>query len=168
MIFNLNLFKEDKVMLRKSVWIGLLLLVVFLPSTLLARGMMHGKWWNDKSIVKELNLTDSEKKEIDEKYTESRRRMIELKYEIEKQRFELDILLGTQDADKQKILERFDSLEQARKNLSKARFEMLLEVRETIGAERFQELKGVHRDRGRKDAGRNLQDRPYSKERGRD
>jgi len=115
-----------------------------------------------------LNLTDSEKKEIDEKYTESRRKMIELKYEIEKQRFELDILLGTQDADKQKILERFDSLEQARKNLSKARFEMLLEVRETIGAERFQELKGVHRDRGRKDAGRNLQDRPYSKERGRD
>ena len=88
-------------MLRKSVWIGLLLLVVFLPSTLLARGMMHGKWWNDKSIVKELNLTDSEKKEIDEKYTESRRKMIELKYEIQKQRFELDILLGTQDADKQ-------------------------------------------------------------------
>ena len=168
MIFNLNLFKEDKAMLRKSAWIGLLLLVVFLPSTLLARGMMHGKWWNDKSIVQELDLKDSEKKEIDEKYTESRRKMIDLKYEVEKQRFELGLLLGTQDADKQRILERFDNLEQARNKLSKARFEMLLEVRETIGAERFQELKAVHRDRGRKNAKRYPQDRSYYREGGRD
>ncbi len=167
MIFNLNLFKEDKAMLRKSAWVGLLLLVVFLPSTLLARGMMHGKWWNDKSIAQELDLTDSEKKEIDEKYTESRRRMIDLKYEIEKQRFELDLLLRTKDADKQRILERFDSLEQIRNKMSKARFEMLLEVRETIGAERFQELKAVHRDRGRKDAKKYPRDWSYSRERGR-
>ena len=151
-------------MLRKSVWSGLLFIVIFLPSTLMAQERMHGKWWHDKSIVQELELTDSEKKAIDEKYAASRRNMIDLKYEIEKQRFELDLLLGTKDADKQEILERFNSLEQARNKLSKARFEMLMEVREIIGAERFQELKAVHRDRGGKGMKRNPQDRSYYRE----
>jgi hypothetical protein len=94
--------------------------------------------------------------------------MIELKSEIEKQRFELDLLLGTSDADKQAILARFASLEQARANLSKARFEMLLEIRETIGAERYQDLKLMYRDRGRDGAGRFPRDRASSWEKDRD
>lgn len=146
-------------MFRKSAWSGLLFLVVFLPATLMAQERMHGKWWHDKSIVQGLELTDSQQKELDGRYTEGRRRMIDLKYELEKQRFELDLLLGTDDAEKQQILERFDSLEQARNKLSRARFEMLLEVREIIGAERFQELKTVHRDRGRKEAKRYAKDK---------
>jgi Spy/CpxP family protein refolding chaperone len=155
-------------MLRKSVLSGLLFLVIFLPATLVAQERMHGKWWHDKSIVQKLDLTDSEKKEIDEKYAANRRKMIDLKYEIEKQRFELDLLLGTKDADKQQILEHFDSLEQARNKLSKTRFEMLMDVRETIGAERFQELKAVHRQRGRKDSRTYPQDRSYYRDRYRD
>jgi hypothetical protein len=137
-------------MLRKNVWIGLLLLIVFLPSTLLAQEMMHGKWWRNKSIIQELELTDGEEKILEEKYVESRRKMIVLKNEIEKQRFELDLLLGAKDVDKQKIMERYNSLEQARADLSKVRFEMLMDVRETIGVERFQDLKFMHRDRDRR------------------
>ena len=152
-------------MLRKSVWSGLLFLVVFLPSTLLGQGMMHGKWWHDKSIVEELELTDSEKQDLDEKYIDGRRKMIDLKSEIEKQRFELDLLLGTRDIDKQKIMERFESLEQARSELSRTRFEMIMGVREIIGAERFQELESMHRDRDRKEAKRFSKDRSYYKER---
>ena len=44
-------------MLRKKAWVGLLFLVVFLPTTIFAQGMMHGKWWHDKSIVQNLELT---------------------------------------------------------------------------------------------------------------
>ncbi|KPK00423.1 MAG: hypothetical protein AMJ60_01470 [Desulfobacterales bacterium SG8_35] len=141
-------------MLRKNAWIGLLLLVVFLPANLLAQEMMHGKWWRDKSIIQELGLTDREEKVLEEKYIESRRKMINLKSEIEKHRFELDLLLGAKDMDKQEIMERYDSLEQARAELSKVRFEMLLDVRETIGVERFQDLKFMHRDRDRRDRDR--------------
>ena len=147
-------------MLRKNVWIGLLFLVVFLPSTLLAQGMMmHGKWWHDKTIMNELELTDVERQVLDEKYTESRRKLIDLKSEIEKHRFELELLLGAEDLDKQMIMERYDSLELSRSKLSKQRFAMLMEVRETIGAERFQELKTMHRYRDRKDVKRFLRHR---------
>jgi len=148
-------------MLRKKAWIGLLFLFVFLPSTLLAQEMMHGKWWHDKEIIHDLELTDGERKVLDEKYNESRREMIDLKSEVEKQRFELDLLLSTKDADKQKIMERYNSLEQARTKLSSQRFEMLLDIRETLGAERFQELKLMHRDRDRKDTKKSRRDRSY-------
>ncbi|KPK35619.1 MAG: hypothetical protein AMK70_04975 [Nitrospira bacterium SG8_35_1] len=141
-------------MLRKNAWIGLLFFVVFLPSTLLAQEVMHGKWWRDKSIIRELDLTDSEEKILEEKYVESRRKMIDLKNEIEKLRFELDLLLGAKDVNKQEIMERYNSLEQARANLSKVRFEMLMDVRETIGVERFQDLKFMHRDRDRRNRDR--------------
>jgi Spy/CpxP family protein refolding chaperone len=144
-------------MLRNNAWIGVLFLVVFLPSTLLAQEVMPGKWWHDKSVIKELKLTDSEKKELDDKYTENRRKMIDLKSQIEKNRFELDLLLGMKVMDREKIMEHYGNLEEARTKLSKQRFEMLLGVRETLGAERFQELKSVHRTRGRKDDYRSRQ-----------
>ncbi|MDX1775585.1 MAG: periplasmic heavy metal sensor [Desulfobulbales bacterium] len=138
-------------MLRKNIVSGLLFAVVFMPSILLAQEMMPGKWWHDKAIVNELQLTDSEKKELDRKYIENRRKMIDLKSQIEKNRFELDLLLGMEDLDKEKAMEYYDNLERARSELSKQRFEMLMGVRETIGAERFQELKSMHRTRGRKE-----------------
>ena len=151
-------------MLRKSSWGGWLFLVVFLPATLLAQETMHGKWWYDKAIVNELELTDSEKKDLEEKYIESRRKMIELKSEIEKQRFELDLLLGSSNAGKQEIMARFGSLEQARSKLSRTRFGMLMEVRGIIGPERFQELKSMHRERSRKDTKRFSKDRSSHRE----
>ncbi len=147
-------------MLRKNAWFVLVLFVVFLPSTLLAQEMMHGKWWNNSSMAEELKLTDSERKILDEKYTESRRRMIDLKTEVEKERLELDIILDQQDANKDRISERYDSLEKARSKLSKERFGLLIEVREIIGTERFQELKAMHRSRTR-----NKMDRPSSRRR---
>ena len=151
-------------MLRKRIWLGLLFVVVFMPSTILAQGMMHGKWWHDSSIVQGLQLTEAEKKELDEKYIESRRKMIEFKSEIEMQRFELDLLLGSTDADRQKIMARFNSLEQVRDELSSTRFEMLLEIREIIGPERFQELNTIYRDRKRKDKKGFRNDRTYDRD----
>ncbi len=148
-------------MLRKNAWIGMLFLMVILPSTLMAQGRMHGKWWHDKSVREELALTDDEARILDEKYTASRRKMIELKSDVEKQRFELDLLLGSQDSDKGQILSRYESLEQARQKLSRERFEMFMSMRDTIGAERFQELKLMWRDRDGKGRERFPRDRSF-------
>ena len=152
-------------MLRKNTWFVLLLFVVFLPSTLLAQEMMHGKWWNNSEVADELKLTDSERKNLEEKYTEGRRRMIGLKSEVEKERLELEIALEKQDANKDQIVERYDNLENARKKLSKERFGMLIEVREVIGVERFQSLKEMHRSRTRGKKDRRSKDRSSYRER---
>lgn len=140
-------------MLSKNLWLVLALFVVFLPSSLMAQEMMHGKWWQNKTMTDQLELSDSERKLLDDKYIESRRRMIDLKNEVERERFELDVLLGKEDANKEQISERYESLEKARAKLSKERFGLLIEIRDVIGVERFQELKSMHRDRKR-DKGR--------------
>ncbi|MDX2434701.1 MAG: hypothetical protein QNK14_08845 [Desulfobacterales bacterium] len=152
-------------MLRKNAWFVLMLFVVFLPSTLLAQEMMHGKWWNNSEVADELKLTDSERKILEEKYTDGRRKMIDLKSEVEKERLELDIVLENQDANKDQINEHYDNLENARKKLSKERFGLLVEVREVIGAERFQSLKEMHRSRTRDKMDRRSKDRSSYRER---
>ena len=152
-------------MLRKNAWFVLMLFVVFLPSTLLAQEMMHGKWWNNSEVADELKLTDSERKILEEKYIDGRRKMIDLKSEVEKERLELDIVLENQDASKSQIVERYDNLENARKKLSKERFGLLIEVREVIGAERFQSLKEMHRSRTRDKMDRRSKGRSSYRER---
>ena len=152
-------------MLRKNAWFVLVLFVVFLPSTLLAQEMMHGKWWNNSAVAEELKLTDSERKILEEKYTEGRRKMIDLKSEVEKERLELDIALEKREANKDQIIERYDNLENARKKLSKELFGLLIEVREVIGVARFQSLKEMHRSRTRDKMDRRSKDRSSYRER---
>lgn len=136
-------------MMRKSTWFTLVMVFVLLPSTLLAQEMMHGKWWLNKTLTEELQLTDTERNILEEKYTDSRRRMIDLKSEVEKQRLELDILLDRQGIDREQIIEQYDKLEAARAKLSKERFGLLIDMREILGTERYQALKELHRDRMR-------------------
>ena len=151
-------------MLRKKLFFVLLLLVVFLPSTILAQEMMHGKWWNNSAMADELKLTDSERKILDEKYTESRRKLIDLKSEVEKERLELDIVLDKQDSIRTQIVDQYNRLENARAKLSKERFGLLIEVREIIGVERFQELKAMHRSKTGNKMDRRFKDRSSSME----
>ena len=151
-------------MLRKKSLFVLALLVVFLPSTILAQEMMHGKWWNNSAVADELKLTDSERKILDEKYTESRRKLIDIKSKVEKERLELDIILDKQDTIKSQIVEQYERLENARAKLSKERFGLLIEIREIIGVERFQELKTIHRSKTGNKMDRHFRDRSSSME----
>ena len=152
-------------MLRTKAWFALLLLVIFLPATIMAQEMMHGKWWNNSSIADELKLTKSEKKRLDEKYIEGRRKMIDLKSAVEKERLELDFALERQDTDKTRIKDHYDRLEKARTELSKARFGLLIEMRDIIGIDRFQTLKQMHRSRTRDKNSWNSKGRPSRRER---
>jgi len=136
-------------MLRKNIWTVFVLLWIFLPASLTAQEMMHGKWWHNKAMTEQLELTDSERKLLDEKYVESRRRLVDLRSDVERERLELDILLDSREASKEQITERYDRLEKARAKLSKERFGLLIEVRDIIGVDRFQELKSMHRNRDR-------------------
>jgi len=149
MIFNRNaITKEALTMVKKNVWFILVAIFVFLPSTLMAQEMMHGKWWLNKTLTEKMQLTDSERNTLEGKYMESRRKMIDLKLEMEKQRLELDMLLDKSDTDKAQLIAQFGRLENARSELSKERFRLLIEIRDVLGPERYQELKGMYRDRG--------------------
>jgi hypothetical protein len=132
-------------MLGKKLGAILVVILLFSPSVLFGQDMVDGKWWQSKRIAEELKITDDEKSRLNDTYTASRRELITLKSNVEKERFELDNLLDQRDAKKKDIVGQFDRLEAARSNLSAERFNLLLAVRDIVGIERYQQLKALHR-----------------------
>jgi len=132
-------------MLDKKVWSVLAVLLLFFPSGIFAQDMMDGKWWQSKRVAEELKITDAEKRQLDETYTASRRELITLKSNVERERFELDNLLDRGDSKKKAVLDQYNRLEAARSELSEERFNLLLVVRDIVGIERYQQLKLMYR-----------------------
>ena len=128
-------------MLDKKVWSFLAVFLLFYPSVIIAQDMMDGKWWQSKRITEELKITDDEKRQLNETYTASRRELITLKSNVERERFELDNLLDRGESNKETVLDHYNRLETARSKLSEERFKLLLDVRDIVGIERYQQLK---------------------------
>jgi Spy/CpxP family protein refolding chaperone len=92
-------------------------------------------------VVKNLNLTQKEIRQLDQLYVDSHRKLIKLKNSVEREQFELDTLLGKKKFDDAEVREQFKRLESARTDLADERLGFVIGVREIIGAERFQQLK---------------------------
>jgi Spy/CpxP family protein refolding chaperone len=100
-----------------------------------------GKWWENPEMAEKLNLSDAEKAKLKEAFNNSRRKLIDLKSNVEKQRFELGTLLDKKTLDEAAVMQQFTKLEKARTELSRERFSYLLEARKILGQERYQTLK---------------------------
>jgi len=125
-----------------KVWIGILLIfMISLPGFATGQDVPSGKWWYNKRVVQNLNLTQKEIRELDQLYAKSHRELIKLKNAVEREQFELDELLGEKTVDDAKVRKQFKRLESARTDLSNERLGFVIGVREIIGAERFQQLK---------------------------
>jgi len=135
----------------------LLFILVFFTSIAFGQKMPPGKWWHSPQASEKLNLSNEEKNQLDEKFLESRRKLIDLKAAVEKERLELDALMDKESLNENSIMERFKKLETARANLATERFGFILEVRKIIGFERFQQLKiafkGFRQKRHQRDRG---------------
>ena len=119
----------------------LVFLWVFVPTISMGDDILPGKWWHIPKVAKKLELSKEEKRELDDLFVKSRRRLIDLKSKIEKERFELENLLESETLDETATMEQFKKLEKAREDLSTERFSFLLKVRKILGFARLQYLK---------------------------
>ncbi|NVM22245.1 MAG: periplasmic heavy metal sensor [Desulfobacterales bacterium] len=119
--------------------------------------MPHGKWWRMPEVAKKLALTSEEQQKFEDLFVQSRRRMIDFKSNVEKERLELEMILDQQDLNESACMDRFKKFEDARTNLANERFRFLVEVRKLLGLERYRKLKTefrdhrVHRMKGRQE-----------------
>lgn len=114
---------------------------ILVPAISMGDNILPGKWWNNPKVAKKLELSKEEKKELDDLFVKSRRRLIDLKSAIEKEQFELENLLESETLDEAATMEQFKKLQKTRENLSTERFSFLIKVRKVLGFERFQYLK---------------------------
>jgi Spy/CpxP family protein refolding chaperone len=128
-------------MLKKAVLSLMILLFVAAPGPAAARDMPGGKWWHRPQVAEAVDITDGEKKALDEAFLQSSRELIDLKSGVKKEMLELEHLLAKEDAAESAIMERFEQVQSARNQLGTAHFRFLLEAREILGVERFGQLK---------------------------
>ena len=128
-------------MLKKALVFILLIAIITLPGLAGGQDVPSGKWWYNKKVVKNLDLTPKEVSQLDQLYENSHRRLIKLKNAVEREQFELDTLLGKKTVDDAKVRKQFKKLEGARTDLADERLGFVIRVREIIGPDRFQQLK---------------------------
>ena len=100
-----------------------------------------------EEVAKKLGLTNDDQKKLDSLFVQNRRKLIDLRGNMEKERLELELILDEEDFNKTACLNQFKKVQDARTNLALERFGFLIEVRKLLGYERFQELKNSVRKR---------------------
>ena len=104
-------------------------------------GIPHGKWWKVPKVADKLALTLEEKEKLNSMHLEHRRKMIDLRSQVAKERLEMEEILDSSAFTAAAGMDRFKKLKEAHTMLAIERFRFLAQVRELLGLERFQELK---------------------------
>jgi hypothetical protein len=131
-----------------KVYFTFVALVFFTVSPVFAApdGMPSGKWWHNPRIIEKIKISAEEKQHLDNFFIESRRKRIDLKSLVEKEKLELENLIESKILDKEVLLKQFNKLEKARTDLSTEIFDFLIQTRKILGYERFVQLKGLYRE----------------------
>ena len=132
-------------MLRHVFSFILLVFLVNLPVFAAAQEVPAGKWWYNTKIQKNLNLNQNEINQLDRLFAKSRRKLIDLTSEVEREQFELDQLLGKKKVDDNEVKKQFQKLEKARNKLANERLQFVVGVRNILGHDRFQQLKSNYK-----------------------
>lgn len=137
-------------MIKRKLFLCIFIVLIALTSAAFARdNAPGGKWWHDSLTSKKLNLNEKEIQKLDAIFTESMRRMIDLKSAVEKERFELRNLLENNIGNDAAIREQFKNLEKARSTIAFERLQFLIKVREILGIKRFRELSASSENSGK-------------------
>lgn len=120
-----------------------------------------GRWWRMPEVADALELSQADKDSLDALYVQNRRGLIEIKNDLERERFELENILDQQSLDEKAAMDQFRKIERYREKLSTERFRYLLEVRKMLGHERYQRLMAMARDlHGKREKRRDAPDAP--------
>ena len=115
-----------------------------------------GKWWKNSDIVRELQLTEQQITQIEKNFLEHRLKLIDLKYDVERQETLLQPLIEADRPDEAKVGAQIDLVLAARGKLEKENAMMMLAIRRVLSVEQWKKLEAFQQGRER------MQGSPYS------
>lgn len=119
---------------------ALVLIMLLVAATVQAQEAPAGRWWHNKQVAGQLQLSPGEIQQLERAYEDSRLKMIRLKSQVESEQFKLQTMVEKRNVDDGAIRAQHRALEQARSQLADERFAFFVEVRQIIGPDRFQRL----------------------------
>lgn len=103
-----------------------------------------GRWWNNPRIAQAINLTDDQKKKMDDIFQQHRLKLVDLHANLEKQQILMRPMIESDNPNETQVLAQIDKIAQARADLEKADAHMLFEIRKVLTADQWQKLKALH------------------------
>ena len=103
-----------------------------------------GRWWNNPKIAQAINLTDDQKKKMDDIFQQHRLKLVDLHANLEKQQIMMRPMIEADQPNESQVLAQIDKIAQARADLEKADAHMLFDIRKVLTADQWQKLKALH------------------------
>jgi len=110
-------------------------------------GFVNGQFWNNPDVVKQLNLTDDQRKAMDGILQEHRLKLIDLQATLRKAEVEMIPLMKADTPDRAEIEAQIDKVVSARADLEKANARFLLDIRMQLKPDQWKQLQTMHQDR---------------------
>lgn len=110
-----------------------------------------GAWWKNSVVVKELQLTDAQVKQIEQTFLEYRLKLIDLRADVERQETKLQPLLEADQPNEQQVGSQVDAVVAARGKLEKTNTMMMLAIRRVLSVEQWKKLQTIQHRRGERD-----------------
>ncbi|UWZ82055.1 Spy/CpxP family protein refolding chaperone [Occallatibacter riparius] len=109
----------------------------------------HGRWWNDPQVIEKLNLTDDQRKSMDDILQQNRDGLIDKRAGVEKAEGALEPLISADQPNESAILAQIDKVAQARAELEKANARFLLALRAKLSPDQWKQLQAIRSERHR-------------------
>ena len=109
-----------------------------------------GAWWKNSEVVKELQLTDAQVKQIEQTFLDYRLKLIDLRADVERQETKLQPLLEADQPNEQQVGSQVDAVVAARGKLEKTNTMMMLAIRRVLSVDQWKKLQQIEHRRGEK------------------
>jgi Spy/CpxP family protein refolding chaperone len=116
----------------------------------------HGRWWNDPQVIEKLNLTDDQRKAMDDILQQHREKLIDMRANVEKAEVGLEPLMSADQPNESAILSQIDRVAQTRAELEKANARFLLALRAKLTPDQWKQLQAIRSERHQGPAGQQM------------
>jgi Spy/CpxP family protein refolding chaperone len=110
-------------------------------------GFANGQFWNNPDIVKQLTLSDDQRKAMDGILQDHRMKLIDMQATLRKAELALGPLMKADTPDRAAIEAQIDKVVSARADLEKANARFLLDIRMQLKPDQWKQLQIMHQNR---------------------
>jgi len=107
----------------------------------------HGQWWNNPNIVKQLTLTDDQRKAMDGIVQDHKMKLIDLHANLERAEVAMGPMMKADTPDQKAIEAQIDKVVMARAELEKANARFLLDIRMQLKPDQWKQLQTLRMNR---------------------
>ena len=109
-----------------------------------------GKWWYRPTVKDKLQLTPDQINKINKVWIEHRKRIIDIKGDIEKSYLDLENIMGQPMVDTQEAYKLAERLGQLQARRTEERIRMAIGIRQELSIEQYEALRGLRREFARR------------------